>query len=88
MLYDFRRIVQYTVQDGRTALMCAADIGYADCVRMLLDAGADKEAKDNVRYQYCNLWEGCVSVHVCHCFGCLLFSKRMYVLLISLFKRA
>ena len=32
-----------------TALICAAHFGRADCVRLLLDAGADKEAKDQVR---------------------------------------
>ena len=36
-------------QDGETALMCAATRGHADCVRVLLDAGADKEAKNKVR---------------------------------------
>jgi hypothetical protein len=29
--------------------MCAAANGRADCVRLLIDAGADKDAKDNVR---------------------------------------
>ncbi len=37
-------------QDGRTALMWAAAEGHADCARLLLDAGADKEVKDQVRY--------------------------------------
>ncbi len=36
-------------QDGRTALMFAAMEGHADCARLLLDAGADKDAKDIVR---------------------------------------
>jgi ankyrin repeat protein len=36
-------------QDGDTALIYAADDGHADCVRLLIDAGADKEAKNNVR---------------------------------------
>jgi hypothetical protein len=34
---------------GLTALMRATAEGHADCVRLLLDASADKEAKDNVR---------------------------------------
>ena len=29
--------------------MCAAEMGYTDCVRLLLDAGADTKAKDDVR---------------------------------------
>jgi hypothetical protein len=37
------------VQFGMTALMPAASNGHADCARLLLDAGADKEAKDKVR---------------------------------------
>ena len=34
---------------GGTALIYAAHEGHADCARLLLDAGADKEAKDPVR---------------------------------------
>jgi len=37
------------LQDGAAALMMAADNGHSDCVRMLIDAGADKEAKSKVR---------------------------------------
>jgi ankyrin repeat protein len=36
-------------QNGSTALMFAAEKGHVDCVRLLLDAGADKEAKNEVR---------------------------------------
>ena len=36
-------------QGGWTALMRAAIEGHADCVRLLLDAGADMDAKHNVR---------------------------------------
>jgi ankyrin repeat protein len=36
-------------QYGWTALIFAADGGHADCARLLIDAGADKEAKDSVR---------------------------------------
>jgi hypothetical protein len=37
-------------QYGRwTALMMAARDGHANCVRLLVDAGADKDAKDKVR---------------------------------------
>ena len=37
-------------QDGETALYSAAWEGRADCVKLLLDAGADKETKDKVRF--------------------------------------
>jgi ankyrin repeat protein len=36
-------------QNGFTALICAAENGHADCARLLLDAGADKEVKNLVR---------------------------------------
>ena len=36
-------------QFGQTALMYAAIAGHAESVRLLLDAGADKNAKDDVR---------------------------------------
>ncbi len=38
-----------SAQIGSTALIFAAHNGRADCVRLLLDAGADKDAKDKVR---------------------------------------
>ncbi len=40
-------------QDGWTALMWAAEKGASGCVRLFIDAGADKEATDNVRYIGC-----------------------------------
>jgi len=33
--------------DGKTALHCAAEHGHAKCVRVLLQAGADRTAQDN-----------------------------------------
>ncbi len=36
-------------QNGRTALLLTAANGHADCARLLLDAGADKEVGANVR---------------------------------------
>ncbi len=38
-----------TLQDGWTALISAAYKGHADCLRLLLDAGADMNAKNRVR---------------------------------------
>jgi ankyrin repeat protein len=40
---------QWATQDGFTALFFAIINAHADCVRLLLEAGADKEAKDTVR---------------------------------------
>ena len=36
-------------QDGRTPLIRAAWRGRTDCIRLRLESGADKDAKDNVR---------------------------------------
>jgi hypothetical protein len=46
------------LQNGYTALMWAADKGQASCVRLLLDAGANKDLKDNVRdvYRFASLF--------------------------------
>jgi hypothetical protein len=37
------------VQAGNTALKYAAQLGHMDCVRILLEGGADKEVKNVVR---------------------------------------
>jgi ankyrin repeat protein len=37
------------MQSGVTALILAAREGHADCVRLLIDSGAEKEDKTNVR---------------------------------------
>ena len=37
------------LQDGETALMIAARDGHQHCVATLIAAGADSDAKDNVR---------------------------------------
>jgi ankyrin repeat protein len=41
--------VHFKPQDGTTALMFAAQRGHAECVRILLQSGANKEAKNQVR---------------------------------------
>jgi hypothetical protein len=57
----------YPKQDGWTALIAAADCGATDCVRLLLDAEANREAKDGVClalpmsfvisfFLYCGVW--------------------------------
>ena len=42
-------VVSSHAQFGFTALIGAAGGGHSDCVRLLLDAGADKNATDEVR---------------------------------------
>ena len=44
---------KFESQNGSTALMYAAVYGHTDCVRLLIDAGADKDAKDWVRVGRC-----------------------------------
>ena len=39
----------FDAQYGLTALIWAAAEGHAECVRLLIDAGADKDVKNNVR---------------------------------------
>jgi hypothetical protein len=40
-------------QNGWTALFSAAVFGRTDCLRLLIEAGADKDAKNNVRVGRC-----------------------------------
>ncbi len=42
-------VVSNFKQNGRTSLMSAVSKGHVDCARLLIEGGADKEAKDNVR---------------------------------------
>jgi ankyrin repeat protein len=49
------RAVVHNAQYGTTALIWAAREGYADSVRLLIDAGADTEAKSQVRVSCCLL---------------------------------
>jgi ankyrin repeat protein len=41
------------IQDGRTALTCAAAEGHSSVVKVLLDAKADVNHADNVRHSLC-----------------------------------
>jgi ankyrin repeat protein len=45
----FDRFGKRNAQVGATALIWAASGGHANCVRLLLDAGADTEAKNQAR---------------------------------------
>jgi hypothetical protein len=50
-----------SAQHNKSALISAARNGHADCVRLLLDAGADKEVTEHVRVSVS------VSARVCDC---------------------
>ncbi len=53
-------------QHGSTALMYASQGGHLDCVRLLVDAGADKDAEDNVRDAIFKFeWNALVYMHIC-----------------------
>ncbi len=54
--------VESDSQTGWTALMRAAARGHADCARLLIDAGADKDARNNVRVGRC-LAPSCLFSH-------------------------
>ena len=43
---------EFDSQWGETALSKAAESGHTDCVRLLLDAGADRDTKNEVRYHW------------------------------------
>jgi ankyrin repeat protein len=43
------RRLTFRAQSGRTALIWTAIKGHTDCVRLLLDAGADTSAMEMVR---------------------------------------
>ncbi len=50
MLVHLSGLYLYSItQEGDTALIWAALNGKIDCVRLLVEAASDKEAKDNVR---------------------------------------
>ena len=53
--------VPLCIQDGRTALICAAWLGTTECVRVLVENGADIEATDVVRGMNLKLF--CVAVY-------------------------
>jgi hypothetical protein len=47
-------------QDGNTALLRSVFHGYVECARLMLEAGANKNAKDSVRDHFMRL-HGCLS---------------------------
>ncbi len=72
-------------QVGGTALIRAATQGHAECVRLLLDVGADKDAQDKVHFG--SLF-GCLAVlgvdaHllVCRVLALIFTRLRRYVFL-------
>ncbi len=78
-----RRRIGRRAQNGWTALIYTAAQGHAECARLLLDAGADTEAKDRtvcvMRLVACwALWSwdggGFVRREACHLHLCVQFS--------------
>ncbi len=55
MFSESTPLIVKNAQIESTALIWAAMNGHAECVRLLLDADVDKEAKDNVRIGLCHL---------------------------------
>ena len=45
-------------------LVCASKIGYAELARLLLDAGADKEARNKVRLSVASALQHLLVFHV------------------------
>ena len=43
-------------QTGGTAIIYAAENGHIDCVRLLVEAGADKDAEDYVCGNFYSQW--------------------------------
>ncbi len=62
-------------QFGNTALIRAAGNSHADCVRLLLDAGADKEAIDNVSVDAISRVVTEIGPHTCIFFDCIVFKS-------------
>lgn len=64
------------MQENRTALVWAAARGHTDCARLLMDQGADKEARTLVRVA-----ASVVDRSVCVVFMFVPIAKRIHVLL-------
>ena len=60
--------------------MCATEKGHADCMRVLIDAGANKEAKDDVRRR---LLLSCRAFLICIFFLCSIFKWTFFCLGLS-----
>ena len=76
----------FGLQNGETALLRAARLGFVQATRLLLDRGADAEATTNVRLRCCsgrgcqNVWKrarsaGCVGIGT-SCISCRLWAAK------------
>ncbi len=61
------------LQWGNTALICAAENDHAACLRLLIDAGADKEAADDVRCRSLLCWGEFALILIFQCISSVLF---------------
>jgi hypothetical protein len=77
---------QSDAQSGCSALICAATMGRADCVRLLIDAGANKDIMNNVRIGRCSMERILVSLSCC--FFHFLCQRELWTLTYSLSHRA
>jgi hypothetical protein len=77
-------------QSDETALMNATWAGRVGCVRLLIDAGADKDARNNVcagrRSLLCistvgSLHSTCFQPHFCFAVSCAIFSFHIFFLI-------
>jgi hypothetical protein len=68
-------------QIGRTALIRAALHGKADCVRLLLEGRADKNAKDNV----CDLLRKISCFFACGCYLRFMFHECVHEYICAIF---
>ena len=76
----FALLIVFTPQSGDAALMLASRNGHTDCVRLLMESGADKDAKNKVRgvtyrlqiISYLSLCVLIFSLFACLVYSCLI----------------
>ncbi len=69
-------IINY--QDQNTAMNRAAEGGHTDCVRLLVEAGADKEVKNSVRAMTSVSFNSCVAIMTSMFPCCAHFNQNLH----------